>query len=1122
MSSMSLSTTLMLSLTVVLLAAAATGQSIYGDISGTLTSTSGEPIVAAKITVTSLEKGGRSYAKTNDSGNYSVTDLPPDTYDISVEANGFKTFKETGIPVFADQTSRINIQLSEGLASDVVAAIPRAVSILKTDRTDVSTTFDTKALIDLPVRDLNFTQFELLVPGALPIFASLKLNQNPQGGVPVNVNGQLFSGTVVQLDGTDNRDPLQGLIVINPTLESVSGMKFTTQNYGAEFGQATAGVVSIQTRSGTNSWHGSAFDFRRTDWGQATDPFSQTPLAPIKRNEFGASFGGPLIRNRVFFFGDYQGTRQSTTVNQLLSVPTVKVRSTCLGPTFAGGPCDLSEYASSAIYDPKNHQNKFSGNLIPNSEISQAAVNLLQLLPLPNHQTTAPGIGNFQTSVTEIFDADQFNTRVDYNASGKLKLLARYSFADFRDDGSTAFGQTAGGMGTNPPTPSPQGFAGVGQTRNQELSSGFVYNLSPTLVTDGRFGFFRYHLNLDSLDLGTMPAETIALTPGLNGGDIFSSGMPDIELLPPGPSIQFGYSPRINNCNCPLREKEQQFQWVSNWNNIVGNHVLRWGADIRYLQNFRLASDTRRAGRLVFDSITTNSTGGPGAKNGLGLATFLLGTVTSFDQFYSNPANPVAFDAGEREKRWFFYGQDTWRVTQHLTVNFGLRWELYFPQSVTASDAGGFLVPDFRSPPNSMFNVPGVAGVGRNGNVKNSLGNLGPRLGMAYLVRPKTVLRAGYGRSFDVGFAGSVFGISATQNPPVMISLLGTNTGHPFAFQLENTVPTITFPVAPFSLATLNAALSAGNPNSQAIVYAVPGKIRLPTVDAWNVALQHQVSSSMYFEVAYVGNKGTHVLTDSVDESFYDINEPSLQNFVIPSSGRAAECDTNTNPNFHMGTYCVSKASTRQLFNPWTGPVRYFGNSASNNYNSLQAKLEKYFGGGYGFLAHYTWAKALNYASQYFNVNPKIGYGPSTFDRRHAFVLTNMWDLPVGKGKALLGNSSTALDRLVGGWSINAITTWYSGLPFTPSYMNCAVDQVNSRAPCRPNLVGGVQITGNRQGWFTTTGGTALQFGSGGFDPNTGVTSPGMAMGPWQRPAPEWLVMWDAIPFEARVFSKVT
>jgi len=601
--------------------------------------------------------------------------------------------------------------------------------------------------MDLPIRDLNFTQFELLVPGTLPIFASLKLNQNPQGGIPVNVNGQLFSGTVIQLDGTDNRDPLQGLIVINPTLESISGMKFTTQNYGAEFGQATAGVVSIQTRSGTNSWHGSAFDFHRTHWGQATDPFSQTSLAPIKRNEFGVSLGGPVSRNSVFIFGDYQGTRQSTSVNQLLSVPTATVLSTCLGPAFAGS-CDLREYGS-AIYNPKNKQKQFPNKMIPNSEISQAAVNLLKVLPLPNHQTTTAGIGNFLTNVTEVFYADQFNTRVDYNASGEIKLLARYSFADFRDDGSPAFGPTGGGVGTNPPITSPQGFAGVGRTRNQELSSGFVYNLSPTLVTDGRFGFFRYHLNLDPLDLGTKPAQTIALTSGLNGADIFSSGMPDIELLAPGPVIQFGYSPRVNNCNCPLREKEQQFQWVSNWTKIVGNHALRWGADIRYLQNFRLASDTRRAGRLVFDSTTTNSTGGTDGRKGLGLATFLLGTVTSLDQFYSNPANPVAFNAEEREKRWFFYGQDTWRVTQRLTLNYGLRWEIYLPQSVTASGAGGFLIPDFRSPPKSVFKVPGVAGVGRSGNVKTSLANLGPRLGVAYLVRPTTVIRAGYGRSFD-------------------------------------------------------------------------------------------------------------------------------------------------------------------------------------------------------------------------------------------------------------------------------------------------------------------------------------------------------------------------------------
>jgi outer membrane receptor protein involved in Fe transport len=1111
MSSKSPSVLLVVYVSAIFFSRAAVGQSVYGEIVGTFTSVTGRPIASAKVTLISQEKASKSQTMTNQSGNYSVRDLVPDTYDMTVEADGFKTFKEGGIPVFADQSSRVSAQLPEGSAADVVAGIPGAVSILKTERTDVSTTFGIREIGNLPIRDLNLTRFGLWVPGSLPTSLALSINQNPQSGSFINVNGQFFSGTAFQLDGTDNRDPLEGLIVINPNLESVSEMKVTTQNYSAEFGEATAGVVIIQTRSGTNSWHGNAFEFRRTGWGQATNPFSTVPPAPIKRNEFGGSLGGPLIGNKLFVFGDYQGTRQAGGTNQLLSVPTELVHQTCTGVGI--GFCDLHEYLHLDPTDPnsgqvfdQNHK-PYPNNRIPNSSINLGAVNLLNLLPLPNVGNRGDNVNNFVASGARVFDADQFNTRVDYNASGKLKLLARYTFADFRDDSSPAFGLVAGGVGTNV-----SGTAGVGRTRNQGLSFNFVYSLTPNLLTDFRFGFFRYHLNLDSPDFGTTPALNFALTPGLNN-DLFSSGMPDLEFpgMLPGQQfndalgsdyLRFGYSQQVNGCNCPLREHEQQFQWVSNWTKIAGDHAFRWGTDIRYLQNFRLGSGRRRAGHLVFDADTTNSNGFGAGKGGLSLATFLLGAVSSFDRFYANPANPAGLNAGERQNRWFFYGQDTWRVTPRLTVNYGLRWEMYFPQTVTGNAAGGFLKPNFASPANSIFEVPGVPGVDRSGNIRNSLTNFGPRLGIAYLMSPSTAIRAGYGRSFDVGFGGSIFGISATQNPPVMIFQSVLDSKHPdrAVFTLGQSPPAFTFPsiTVPFSIKDLTAAIFAGSVDNQANqsnVYAVPARMRLPTVDAWNVTVQHQLSPTMYFEVGYVGNKGTHVLPDGL-LSFYDLNQPRINGFI-------GLCQ----PTVPGVNYCVTPKLSRQRFGPWGGVVRYFGNDASNNYNSLQAKVDKSFRHGYEFLAHYTWAKGLNYEGSYFNVDPsvaKMGYGPSNFDRTHSFVLTNLWSIPVGRGKALLPNIGPAADRILGAWAINAATVWYSGLPFSPTYSRCGKDR-DPGDPCRPNIVGDVHIEGSRNEWFTSTGNIpfdAAHHTQSSFDPVTGVAVPGPPVGPWQEPAP--------------------
>jgi hypothetical protein len=1107
--------------TALLISRAAVGQSAYGEMYGSFTDASGVPVAGARVTVTSQGRGGDLTTATNEFGKFQVTGLLPDIYTIKVEEDGFKTFRETEIPVVADETSRVSGILTKGEPTTFITGTPGKIEILKTDRTDVSTLFTRRTIEGLPLRNLNVSRLGLLVPGSLPAFLTLDSRQNPQNGTPINVNGQSFSGTGSQLDGTDNRDPLLGLELINPNLESVSEMKVTTQNYGADFGEATAGFISIQTRSGTNSWHGSAFDFRRTDWGQASDPFFTGPPPPIKRNEFGGSIGGPLVKNKLFVFSDYQGTRQTSGFNRfILSVPTQLVHRTCVGGP--SGFCDLHEYLEGGqvgqVYDPQSRM-LYANNQVPNSAINLGAVGLLRLLPLPNAGNPGDIVNNFLATGARIFGADRFDARVDLNASGKLKLLARYSLANFWDDGSPAFGKVAGGAGT-----SPRGFAGRGRTHNQGLSSGFVYTVTPTLLTDFRFGFFRYHLNLDSFDLGTTPALSIANTPGLND-ELFSSGLPDIELLGrlPGQDnpplgtdyLRFGYSPLVNSCNCPFREYEQRFQWVTNWMKTFPKHAFKWGADIRYYQNFRLTSDRRRAGHLVFNRETTSDINSHG---GLSLASFLFGAVSAFDRLYGNQDNPAALSAGERlagerQKRWFFYGQDTWRVTPHLTVNYGLRWEIYFPQTVTGSGAGGFLIPNFAKPASSIFNVPGAPGVDRSGNVKKSLTNFGPRLGIAYLISPKTVIRAGYGRGFDVGFAGSNFGISATQNPPVMIfqSISNLEQANAPVFSLGQTAPHFAFPsfAKSFSILDLrNAILASDVPLNYPSVYAVPARIRLPTVDAWNFTVQRQLSSTMYFEVGYVGNKGTHVPTDATtfQPENYDLNQATLKGYI--TSG-----NSNNNPACRQeysdsDKFCVTTTASRKPFNPWVGPVRYFGNDASNNYNSLQAKLNKSFRQGYEFLAHYTWGKALNYESSYFNVDPataKMGYGPANFDRSHVFVLANLWSLPVGRGKPLLAKAGPIVDRIVGGWAINAVTVWYSGLPFSPTYWTPECGNDRDTGPCRPNVVRDVHIIGKRNEWFTTTGGIPFDAApetQSSFDPVTGVTTAGTRVGPWQEPAP--------------------
>jgi outer membrane receptor protein involved in Fe transport len=429
----------------------------------------------------------------------------------------------------------------------------------------------------------------------------------------------------------------------------------------------------------------------------------------------------------------------------------------------------------------------------------------------------------------------------------------------------------------------------------------------------------------------------------------------------------------------------------------------------------------------------------------LGLASFLLGDVSAFSRFASRTKN-----AGERQKRLFFYGQDTFRINRKLVLNYGIRWEIYFPQSVTGKGAGGWVDLDTGS-----VNVAGFADINLQGNVTNSFTNFAPRAGISYEVSSKTVLRFGYGRSFDLGVFGSNFGHTATQNVPVLVAQqMNPPSPTGIVFNLSAGPPAPPFiDVPPSGRFLLPDQVSA---------FVLPRRMRLPTLDAWNITVQHQLTPNLSFSAAYVANKGTHVF--SGDSPNYDPNQATIVGF--------GSVDTN-----HRKPFFQKFGWTQQLF--------YFGSDASNNYNSLQLTTEKRFSKGYQFLAHYTWSKALGYDPDYYAIDPKLNYGPANSDLKHVFVLAGLVALPFGKAGGNLG--SAILNRIMSNWSLNGSLRWQSGLPFSPSYSSCFADR--DTGPCRPNLVGTVHISGSRNGYFTTTGGVPLQ--PYGTDGNT--------IGPWQR-----------------------
>jgi Carboxypeptidase regulatory-like domain len=1022
-------------------------QAVYGSIAGNVSDAQGAAIVGAAVTVTNIEQNVSTSAKTNDVGHYQVTHLIPGRYQVKVEQQGYKTAVQE-VLVKADVSTTTDLAIEVGAISETVTISSEAVELsLKTDRSDVATNFSQRQVQELPTFDRNFTRFLLLTPGTqqLPGWQHAA-SENPQGSTQIMVNGQHFSGTSYQLDGTDNRDPILGIIVINPTLESVTQAKVTTQNYDAEFGQATAGVVTAQTRSGSNQPHGSVFMFRRNDLTQARDPFSEVIPDPLTGkiipdqvwSQFGGSLGWRIIKDKNFIFGDYQGTRSKEGGSVRTTVPIGAART-----PNAAGFFDLSAYPFQ-IYDPATGnpttglgRTPFVGNLIPAARVSAQARALLALLPQPNQLGT---FANYSTTGAGIFNGDQFNIRDDHYWSQNLHIFGRFSYAKYARTKPGAFGDVLGGPNLSGPR-----FGGASNSRDISVAAGFDYALSPRTVTDFRLGFFQYKVNVLPGGVGSNTAQMAGI-PGLNVDDL-TSYTPAFVIQTPGAAnndasetFKFGYGLVTNGCNCPLIQQEEQIQFVNNWSFIGDKHIFKFGGDLRFARNLRVPSDAPRAGLLQFNTAGTaqvNADGTTTANTGLGLATFLLGNVSEFRRYVSTTT-----DARERQRRWFFYGQDTWRYSQKLTINYGLRWELIFPETVKRPGDGSLL----NLQTGELF-VGNVGEVNDHFNVAPTYKALAPRLGIAYQWKQKTVIRAGYGRSFDVGVFGSIFGHTVTQNLPVIAfqSLNPPGGNYNSVFSLSSGPSAPVFPDVP---SNGRLPLPIGIEGR-----ARPFRQRLPTLDAWNVTVQHQFGPNTSLEAGYVGNKGTHVFYG--DGPGYNANQP-VSNLAVPSTDLR-----------------------RPFFSSfgWTQNITYYGNDADNHYNALQTKFETRFS-DLNILAHYTWQASRNYSDEYIH-DKKVVYGPSGYDRTHVIVFSEVWDLPIGRGRKYMNGISRGLDYLVGGWQINSSTTWQSGLPFTPTLSSCPG---TNAGPCRPNRIGNPYPDNqNRDQWFI-----------GGVGPGT----------PWAVPGP--------------------
>ena len=1048
-------------LTLVLVASpGAWTQAVSGKILGHVSDPNGTSLPNALVSVTDLDRQIVSTSRSNESGNFLEGQLLAGRYRVRIEAQGFASF-ETTVEVHVDTSTEVNASLKVGKAETVVT-VTDEVPLLKTDRADVSTILSRTELESLPILDRNVTQLTLTIPGTQLNNWQHSSAENPQGGIQFTANGQQFTHNGFLLDGTENNSSGLGIAVINPSIDSLEEFKVTTSNYDAEFGSVAGALMQATTRSGTNQWHGSLFEYLRNGQFDASDPFAGS--LPLHWNEFGGSVGAPIRKDRLFFFGDYQGTRRHTGAPVVTTVPTAAERAgnlqallgnyICTDGTTATTPCgnallvNTTEGSSvpaqtGMVFDPTTGNADGSGRLAITSggqpnvlpAVLQPVAKLLDYIPTANYGDPGAIANNYLGRGIDSFNNDQGDIRVDLTLSSRSHLFGRYTISDFNKQAPGAYGNLAGGPALNG-----SAFAGTSNARNQSVAIGHSYVFSPSLVAETRLGFYRYRIRTQPNGLGTTPATDSGI-PGLNLGTQETSGMPAFYINGDG-GFNFGYSNGVNQCNCPLKETENHFQLVSNWTKTLGNHTFAWGVDLRRLQQQRIPSDSHRAGELTFndsgtgnadvDAIGVNS----GATTGAALASFLLGTPNGFSRYFTG----AQYHAGLRQTRVFAFAQDSWRATPKLTINYGLRYENYLPQTAASPGGAGSFDPN-----TGDLLAAGIGSVPSNMGVQAYNIGFAPRVGLAYQLLHSTVVRAGYGESFTPSGLGAVFGQSPEYDPPITLpQQLNPTSSYASVFHLLDGPP------LPASL-PIPASGRYPLPDGLGVYFFFdpPSSYRIPLVEFWNLAVQHEFSSTLSLEASYVGNGGRHLYV---------------------------------NPNVNQATPGPDDFNSRRLYYQKFGLTQglYATCNCDNaSYNGLQVKLQKKAARGLNLLAAYSYGHALD-NTEYGgvsdnNLNFRADHGSASFDRTHSVAVSNVWQLPIGTGHRILGHASRALNLLVGEWVFDGISNYASGSPFSVNVSNTSSVNADFNS-VRPDQIGSPHVSHrDRNLWFDPAAYTAPQ-----------------------------------------------